>query len=229
MISFLHIFATCTNTKDIKKSKVVGLPLSHFSRFFAQMHGFELSKRAMRQRWAWCGRGRSLVAWSFAVWCFVPPNLRRGSEISPMGLWRSAQMFTVCQILQLLAAVCTLGKSKHKCITHKTHKEVVTVVTVMTSAVSHSFVSLATGKGPSFWRADSEVSEGLCHYGPEVTQWLYDSAFQKLDLNKLKRKKRKKAKRIMEPCHIGTTLVPQACQTKVVRWWNAFRIIKTHR
>lgn len=46
------------------------------------------------------------------------------------------------------------------------------------------------------------VSEGLCHYGPEVTQWLYDSAFQKLDLNKLKRKKRKKAKRIMEqsPC-----------------------------
>eukprot|EP00435_Cladocopium_sp_Y103_P033109 s739_g8.t1 len=45
----------------------------------------------------------------------------------------------------------------------------------------------------------SEVSEALCHYGPTVTRWLYESAFQKLDLNKLKRKKRKKAKRIMEP------------------------------
>lgn len=39
----------------------------------------------------------------------------------------------------------------------------------------------------------------LCHYTPALTQWLYETAFQKLELDEEKEPKQKRVKRRMEP------------------------------
>lgn len=104
-------------------------------------------------------------------------------------------MFSAYQILQPLA----LPRMEHRFGTSVVSTMFLCGVKLLIGGTVSGSSPHVVGPKSSLPGAVLEVSEQLCHYSPAVTRWLYETAFQKLELDQLRKKKRKKAKRKMDP------------------------------